>query len=140
MTIINQLYKNSFHLPHEKLLGTNHVGKTRHEALEIRSLKKYIKFRQFCAYILVAQFVTKIQSHYFGGNKYWFINGVALEYNRKYDNRSVLTKNTVDAFIGEFCSYLFYDSNKCRCDLPVICYPDQGGKLPSPIDCWIIIR
>ena len=59
-----------------KLLGTNFVGKTRNEYLEIRGHKK--QCRQDYDERSVAEFATKIQSHIFGGNNYLPIEGVAL--------------------------------------------------------------
>ena len=35
-----------------------------------------------------------------------------MEYYKKYDNRTVITRNTVDALIGDFYSHLYYNSNQ----------------------------
>ena len=60
----------------------------------------------------MTEFVTEIQSQHFGGNNYWLIKGVALECYKKYYNKQVLTKQRVDPLIGEFNSFLSYDSRK----------------------------
>ena len=94
------------------ILGTNHVCKNRHEALEIRCDKKYIKHRQDYSKRLVQEFIIEIQSQYFGGDSSLSIEDIALEYYKKYDDRFFFTENTVDELIGDFCSYLSDDSNK----------------------------
>ena len=51
-----------------KILSTNHVGKNRNEALEIKIHKRDIKCRRGYVKRLVSENSTKIQSQNFGGN------------------------------------------------------------------------
>ena len=80
--------------------------------MKIISHTKDIKLRQYEAERLVAEFTTEIKSLNFGGNKYLSIEGVKLEYYKKYDYRKFLTKNTFNALIGEFNTYLSGDMNQ----------------------------
>ena len=70
-----------------------------HEALERRSKKKEIKRRQNYADILVPEFLTEIQSHYFGGKNSLLIKSVELKHYRNNADSTVLTKNKVDTLI-----------------------------------------
>ena len=65
-----------------KLLGKNHVGKTRPDALERRSYKKEIECSQDNADMLVEEFSAGIQSNDCFGNNYLSIKGIALEYHK----------------------------------------------------------
>ena len=56
--------------------------------------------------------MTQIQFRYFDGSNYLSIEGVILEFYKKYDDRKVLRNNTVGALIGDFHYYLSDDSNQ----------------------------
>ena len=83
------------------ILGTNHVGKTRRDALIRRKDKKDIKLRRDYAERLVAAFKQVIQSEHFGANKTLSMEGVAVEY---------VMDGIEDKILGEFHSYLSDDS------------------------------
>ena len=83
-----------------KILGTNHVVKTRRKVFEIRSNKKYMKCRQDYANKSVAEFSTEIKSHNFYDNLSLSVYGVSLKYYRRNDSRNILTKNIVDTLTG----------------------------------------
>jgi len=72
--------KLAYHLAHVKILGTNHIGLTRREALSMRHEKKDIKVQHDFVDILVAAFLTEIHSEQFGGNQTLSMEGLAMEY------------------------------------------------------------
>ena len=75
---IPDIQKLAFHLPHVRILGTNHCGKMRHTAFKRRELFQYILCRRDYAERVVASFDNKIQSEYYGGNRSVTTEGIAL--------------------------------------------------------------
>ena len=72
------IQKLAFHLPHVRILGTNHCGEMRHTDFKRRDLFQDVLC--LCEYSerVVASFANKIQSEYYGGNRSVSIEGIAL--------------------------------------------------------------
>ena len=70
----------AFHLPHIRIIGTNHCGNTRREAFKRRIKHKGVLCRGDYSEILVDIFTHQIQSEYYGGNKYVSIGAIELEH------------------------------------------------------------
>ena len=58
---IPAIQKLAFHLPHVRILGTNHCGEMRRTAFKRRELFQYFICRRDYAERLVARFSNKIQ-------------------------------------------------------------------------------
>ena len=69
----------AFHLPHVRILGTNHCGEMRRTAFEQHALFQDGIFCRDYAERVVASFANQIQSEYYGGNISVSIEGIALE-------------------------------------------------------------
>ena len=76
---IPAIQKLSFHLPHVRILGTNHWGEMQCTALKRRELFQYVLCCLDYAERLVAIFDNQIQSESYGGNRSVSIEGIALE-------------------------------------------------------------
>ena len=63
------IHKLAFHLPHVRILGTNHCGELRRTAFKRRELFQDVIFRRDYAERVVASFANQIQSEYYGGNR-----------------------------------------------------------------------
>ena len=72
--------KLAFHLPHVRILGTNHCGKMRRTAFKRRELFQDVLCRHYYAERVVASFSNQIQSEYYGGNISVSIEGISLEH------------------------------------------------------------
>ena len=59
---IPAIQKLAFHIPHVRILGTNHCGEMRHTAFKLRELFQYVLCRRDYAERLVARFSHQIQS------------------------------------------------------------------------------
>ena len=59
---IPAIQKLAFHLPHVRILGTNHCGEMRHTAFKQRELFKDFRCRSDYTERLVARFANQIQS------------------------------------------------------------------------------
>ena len=70
----------AFHLPHVRILGTNHCGEMRHTALKRRELFQDTRCRREYYERVVTSFANKIQSAYYGGNRFVSIEGIKLEH------------------------------------------------------------
>ena len=77
---IPAIHKLAFHLPHVRILGTNHCGKLRRTAFKRRELFQDVLCRRDYAERVVESFANKTQSEYYGGNRYVSIEGIALEH------------------------------------------------------------
>ena len=69
----------AFHLPHVRILGTNHCGELRRTAFKQSELFQDVLCRRDYAERVLASFANQIQSEYYGGNRYVSIEGIALE-------------------------------------------------------------
>ena len=76
---IPAIQKLAFHLPHVRILGTNHCGEMRRTALKRREFFQDVLCRRDYAERVVASFANQIQSEYYGGNIYVSIEVIALE-------------------------------------------------------------
>ena len=77
---IPAIQKLAFHLPHVRILGTNHCGEMRRTAFKQSELFQDVLCRRDYAERLVARFDNQIQPEYYGGNRYVSIEGIALEH------------------------------------------------------------
>ena len=75
---IPEIQKLSFHLPHVRIRGDNHCGKTPCETFKRCSENKDVLC--CCDYTkrVVASFAHQIQSEYYGNNRYVSIEGILL--------------------------------------------------------------
>ena len=77
---IPSIQKLAFHIPHVRILGTNHCGELRRTAFKRRELFQDVLCRCDYAERVVASFSNQIQSEYYGGNRSESIEGIALEH------------------------------------------------------------
>ena len=75
---IPAIQKLAFHLPHVRILGTNHCSEMRHT-----SFKRHKLFQDVlccCDYYerVFESFANQIQPEYYGGNRSVYIEGIAL--------------------------------------------------------------
>ena len=70
----------AFHLPHVRILGTNHCSELRRTAFKRRELFQDVLCHHDYAERVVASFANKIQSEYYGGNRSVSIEVIALEH------------------------------------------------------------
>ena len=73
---IPAIQKLAFHLPHVRILGTNHCGEMRRTAFKRRELFQYVICLQDYAERVFANFANKIQSEYYSGNRSVSIEGI----------------------------------------------------------------
>ena len=64
---IPAIQKLAFHLPHVRILGTNHCGEMQPTAFKQRELFQDVLCRRDYAKRVVASFANQIQSKYYGG-------------------------------------------------------------------------
>ena len=74
---IPTIQKLAYHLPHVRILGTNHCGEMRRTAFKRHELLQYVLCRRDYAERVVASFANQIQSEYYGGNRSVSIEGIA---------------------------------------------------------------
>ena len=67
---IPAIQKLDFHLPHVRILGTNHCGEMRRTAFKRRELFQDVICCRDYDESLVARFANQIQSEYYGRNRY----------------------------------------------------------------------
>ena len=72
--------KLAFHLPHVRILDTNHCGEMRHTAFKQRELFQDVLCHRDYAERIVAGFANQIQSEYYGGNIFVSMEVIALEH------------------------------------------------------------
>ena len=77
---IPSIQKLAFHLPHVRILGTNHCGEIRRIAFKRRESFQYVLCCRDYADRVVASFANQIQSEYYGGTRYVSIEGIGLEH------------------------------------------------------------
>ena len=65
---IPAIQKLDFHLPHVRILRTNHCGEMRRTAFKRRKLFQDVLCRRDYSESLDASFARQIQSEYYGGN------------------------------------------------------------------------
>ena len=70
----------AFHLPHVRILGTNHCGEMRRTAFKRRELFQDVLCRRDYAERVVASFSDQIKYEYYGVNGSVSIEGIALEH------------------------------------------------------------
>ena len=66
---IPDIQKLAFHLPHVRILGTNHCGEMRRIAFKRHELFQDVIRRHDYSERVVARFSNQIQSEYYGGNR-----------------------------------------------------------------------
>ena len=72
--------KLAFHLPHVRILGTNHCGEMQRTAFKRREFFQYILYRRYYEERVVESFSNQIQSEYYDGNRSVSIEVIALEH------------------------------------------------------------
>ena len=77
---IPSIQKLAFHLPHVRILRTNHCGELRRTAFKRRELFQDVLCRRDYAVRVLESFANQIQSEYYGGNISVYIEGIALEH------------------------------------------------------------
>ena len=77
---IPEIQNITFHLPHVRIIGTNHCGNTRREAFKRCSANQYVLCRRDCSERVVASFAHQIHSEYYGGNRYVSIEVIVSEH------------------------------------------------------------
>ena len=77
---IPAIQKLAFHLPHVRILVTNHCGELRRTDFKRRELFQDVLCRRDYAERIVASFANQIKSEYYGGNRSVSIEGIALEH------------------------------------------------------------
>ena len=70
----------AFHLPHVRILSTNHCGEMRRTAFKRRELFQDVLYRHEYAERLVSIFAHQIKSEYYGGKISVSIEGIELEH------------------------------------------------------------
>ena len=91
---IPAIQKLSFHLPHVRILGTNHCGEIRRTAFKRCELFQDVLCCCDYAERVVTSFANQIKSEYYGGNRSVSIEGIALEHfsaEPKVDNNTSTT-------------------------------------------------
>ena len=76
---IPAIQKLAFHLPHVRILGTNHCGELRRTAFKRRELFQDVLCHREYVERVVESFSNQIQYEYYGGNRSVSIEGIALE-------------------------------------------------------------
>ena len=99
--------KLAYHLAHVRILGSNHVGLTRKQALMRRGQKKDIKLVRDFAERLGSCFGKEFQSQHFGGSASLSMEGVAFDYVDDEFNSP-----TIGQVKGEFHSFLSDESKQ----------------------------
>ena len=77
---ITAIQNITFHIPHVRILGTNHCGNTQREAFKRCSANQDVLCCHDYDEIVVASFGHQIRSEYYDGNRYVSIEGIALEH------------------------------------------------------------
>ena len=72
--------KLDFHLPHVRILGTNHCGEILWTAFKQRGLFQDVLCCRDYSERVFSSFANKIQSEYYGGNRSVYIEGIPLEH------------------------------------------------------------
>ena len=86
---IPAIQKLAFHLPHVRILGTNHCGERRRKAFKRRELFQDVLCCCDCAERVVASFSHQIKSEYYGVNRSVYIEGIPLEYLSALPNADI---------------------------------------------------
>ena len=106
---IPSLRKLAFHLPHVRILGTNHCGEMRRTALKRRELFQDVLCRRDYAERVVAIFANQIKSEYYGGNRSVSIEGIALEHFSAVPHADINSSTILCQRHAVFQSFLFDD-------------------------------
>ena len=100
---ITAIQKLDFHLPHVRILGTNHCGAMQFTAFKRRELFQDVLCRHDYADRLVAIFSHQIKPEYYGGNISVSIKGIELEHfselSKAYINSTAPSRQLHAAFI-----------------------------------------
>ena len=73
---IPAIQRLDFHLPHVRIISTNHCGELGHTALKYRELFQYVLCCRDYNERLVASFAHRKQSESYGGNRSVSIEGI----------------------------------------------------------------
>ena len=74
------IQKLDFHLPHLRILGTNHCGAMQRTSFKRRGLFQDVLYRRDYADRVVATFAHQIKPEYYGRNRSVSIEAIVLEH------------------------------------------------------------
>ena len=74
------IQKLALHLPHVRIIGTRHCSNKCQEKFNSCAAYQDVLCCQDYAEHVLASFAHQIQSEYYGGNKYLYIEGIVLEH------------------------------------------------------------
>ena len=102
----------TFHLPHVRILGTNHCGEMRRTAFKRCESFQDVLCRLDYSERVVANFTNKIQSEYYGGNIDVSIKGIALENFSAAPKADIMSSTISRQRHAVFHSFLSDDSKQ----------------------------
>ena len=109
---IPAIKKLDFHLPHVRILGTNHCGEMWHKAFKRRELFQDVQWCRDYAERVVAIFAHQIKSEYYGGNISVSIEGFSLEHFSTLPMSYINTTTPSRQHHAVFHSFLSGDSKQ----------------------------
>ena len=109
---IPAIQKLAFHLPHVRILGTNHCGELRGTAFKRRELFQDVLCRCDYAEKVVASFANQIQSEYYGLNRSVSIEVIALEHFSAAPQADINSSTLSRPRHAVFHYFLSYDSKQ----------------------------
>ena len=114
---IPAIQKLAFHLPHVRILGTNHCGEIRRTAFKRCESFQDVLCR--CDYFerLVERFTNQIQSEYYGGNISVSIEGISLEHFSALQKADIKASTISRQIHALFHSFLSGDSKQDACTM-----------------------
>ena len=109
---IPAIQKLAFHLPHVRILGTNHCGELRRTSFKRHELFQDVLCRHDHAERIVASFANQIQSEYYGGNRSVSIEGIVLEHFSAAPQADINSSTLSRPWHAVFHSFLSNDSKQ----------------------------
>ena len=109
---IPSIQKLSFHIPHVRIIGTNHCGELRRTAFKRRELFQDILCCRYYDERVVASFDNQIQSEYYGGNISVSIEGIELEHFSAAQHEDINSTTPSHQLHAVFHSFLPDNSKK----------------------------
>ena len=106
------IHKLDFHMPHVRILGTNHCGELRRTAFKRRELFQDFLCRCDYSERVVVSFSNQIQSEYYGVNISVYIEGIALEHFSTAPQADINSSTLSHPRHAVFHSFLSEDSKQ----------------------------
>ena len=101
-----------FHMPHVRILRTNHCGELQQTTFKRRELFQDELCRSDYTERVVASFANQIQSEYYGGNRSVSIEGIALEHFSSAPQADINSSTLSRPRHAVFHSFLYDDSKQ----------------------------